>query len=131
MDEEKGKIKDTSSGKNLLEVLEEGEIHLSFKYLPLEKSFILNEDTIPVNLGIVDNPKITYVAATLSLKEQKVMTEFLQKGKINFAWTYKDMSSLETYLVVHHLVVDPKIKPMKKKFCKIHPKVTLFVKAEL
>ena len=73
----------------------------------------MNEDTIPVNLGMEDNPKITYIAATLSPKEKKVITELLQKGKVNFAWTYKDMPSLDTNLVVHHLVVDPKIKSVK------------------
>ena len=81
MDEEKDKVNDTSSGENLLEALEEGEIDFPFKTLPLEKSSILNEDTILVNLAIVDNPQITYIAATLSTKEQKVMIEFLQKGK--------------------------------------------------
>ena len=56
---------------------EEGEVNLPFRSLPPEKSSILNEDTIPINLGMVDNPQITYIAATLSPKEQKVMTKFL------------------------------------------------------
>ena len=108
-------MKDASSSENLLEVPKEGEVDFPFRSLPLEKSSILNEDTILVNLGIEDNPQITYIAATLSLEEQKGMTEFLQKGKVNFSWTYKDMLGLDTDFVVHHLAVDPKIKPMKKK----------------
>ena len=59
------------------------------------------------------------------------MTEFLKKGKINFVWTYKDMPGLDTDLVVHHLIVDLKIKPVKEKLHKMHPKVALLVKAEL
>ena len=59
------------------------------------------------------------------------MTEFLKKGKINFAWTYKDMPSLDIDLVVYHLIVDPKIKLVKQKLHKMHPKVALLVKAEL
>ena len=39
--------------------------------------------------------------------------------------------SLDTDLVVHHLIVDPKIKPLKQKLHKMHPKVALLVKAEL
>ena len=104
---------------------------MPFRSLPPKKSSILNEDTILVNLGIEDNPQITYIAATLSLEEQKATTEFLKKGKINFAWTYKDMPSLDIDLVVHHLTVDPKIKPVKQKLHKMHPKVALLVKAEL
>ena len=59
------------------------------------------------------------------------MTKFLKKGKINFAWTYKDMPGLDIVLVVHHLAVDPKIKPVKQKLCKMHPKVVLLVKEKL
>ena len=51
LDEEKDKIKDASFGENLLEVPEEGEFDLPFRSLPPEKSSLLNEDTIPVNLG--------------------------------------------------------------------------------
>ena len=80
---------------------------------------------------MIDNPQITDIDTTLSPEEQEVMTQFLQKGKINFTWTYKDMSSLDIDLVVHHLVVDPNIKLVKKKLHKMHPKVTLLVKEEL
>ena len=41
------------------------------------------------------------------------------------------MPSLDTNLVVHHLAVDPKIKPVKQKLHKMHPKEALLVKAEL
>ena len=41
------------------------------------------------------------------------------------------MSSLDTDLVVHNLIVDPKIKLVKQKLRKMHPKVELLVKAEL
>ena len=58
LDEEKDKIKDASSGEDLLEAPEEGELQLPFRSLPPEKSSVLNEDTILVNLVIVDNPKI-------------------------------------------------------------------------
>ena len=81
LDEEKDKIKDTSSGENLLEAPEEGETDFPFKSFLPEKSSILKEDTMPVNLGMIDNPQITYTATTLSPEEQKVMTEYLQKGK--------------------------------------------------
>ena len=51
LDEEKDKIKDASSSENLLEASKEGELDVPFKSLPPKKSSILNEDTIPVNLG--------------------------------------------------------------------------------
>ena len=59
------------------------------------------------------------------------MTQFLQKGKINFAWTNKDMSSLDIDLVVHHLAMDPKIKLVKFFLFNMHHKVEILVKEEL
>ena len=41
------------------------------------------------------------------------------------------MSRLDPKIVVHHLVVDLKIKPIRQKLRKIHSKVALLVKVEL
>ena len=41
------------------------------------------------------------------------------------------MPGLDPKLVVHHLAVDPTIKPVRQKIRKMHPKVALLVKAEL
>ena len=41
------------------------------------------------------------------------------------------MPGLDPNLVDHHLAVDPKIKPIRQKLRKIHPKVALLVKANL
>ena len=41
------------------------------------------------------------------------------------------MLGLDPKLVVHHLVVDLKIKLVRQKLCKMHPKVALLVKEEL
>ena len=41
------------------------------------------------------------------------------------------MSGLDPKLVMHHFPVDPKVKPLKQKFHKMHRKVALLVKAEL
>ena len=41
------------------------------------------------------------------------------------------MPGLDQKLVVHHLVVDPKIKLVRQKLRKMHPKVALLVKAKL
>ena len=41
------------------------------------------------------------------------------------------MLGLVPKLVVHHIVVDPKIKPIWQKICKMHPNVALLVNKEL
>ena len=41
------------------------------------------------------------------------------------------MLGLDPKLVVHHPTVDPKIKPVRQKLHKMHPKVALLVKVVL
>ena len=41
------------------------------------------------------------------------------------------MPRLDPDLIVHHLMIDPKIKPVRQKLRKMHPKVALLVKAKL
>lgn len=34
---------------------------------------------------------------------------------INFAWTYADMPDMDPNLIMHHLSITPRVKPVKKK----------------
>ena len=56
---------------------------------------------------------------------------FLQEKMINFAWLYSDMPGLDTNLIMHQLSIAPGVKPVKQKLRKMHPHITLLVKAEL
>lgn len=51
--------------------------------------------------------------------------------KINFAWTYANMSGLDPDLIMHHLSITLGVKPVKQKLRKMHPHVALLVKAKL
>lgn len=131
-DLEKVKIKDASNGENLEEALEDGDVHLPLVGTQLStRSSILIEETQEVNLGTAENPKITYVAKSLSDPEYAVIVQLLQEGVVNFAWSYSDMPGLDPTLVVHHLDVRPNAKPVKQKLHKMHPQVALLVKKEL
>ena len=94
-------------------------------------SSILIEDTREVNIGSSKNPKLVHIAASLSQDQADLLFEVLREKIGRFAWSYQDMPRLDPKLVVHHLAVDPKIKPVRKKLRKMHPKVALLVKAEL
>lgn len=58
-------------------------------------------------------------------------TTLLREYPDIFAWSYSHMLGLDPKLVVHHLSMDPNIKPVKQKLQKMHPKVALMVKTEL
>ena len=69
--------------------------------------------------------------ASLPPKKVDLLIEVLYKNVGHFAWSYQDMPGLDPKLVVHDLAMDPKTKPVKKKLCKMHPKVSLLVKPDL
>ena len=60
-----------------------------------------------VNLGIVEEPKITYISSLLpsNLKEQII--SLLHEFKDCFAWNYDEMPRLDRSLVEHRLPIRP------------------------
>ena len=97
----------------------------------LEASAILVEESRPVNISLTDTPRITYIAASLPQEQADLLIEVLRENIGRFAWSYQDMPGLDPKLVVHHVAVDPKIKLVRQKLRKMHPKIALLVKAEL
>ncbi|KAH9323557.1 hypothetical protein KI387_018196 [Taxus chinensis] len=96
-----------------------------------DASKMLVEETINVNIGLEEQPRIIKLGASLSAQEQKIFVEILKEYADIFAWTYADMPGLDPELVVHNLIVHPDAKPVKQKLRKMHPKVALLVKEEL
>ena len=86
-------------------------------------SSILTEDTREVNIGSFENPQLVHIVASLSEDQDNLLFEILRENIGRFAWSYQDMPGLDPKLVVHHLVVDPKIKPVRQMLRKMHPKV--------
>ena len=84
-----------------------------------------------VNLNTKEAPQIVHLAQSLSKEETKAYIQFLQRKKINFAWTYLDMPGLDTNLIMHHLSIALGVKPVKQKLRKMHPHIALLVKVEL
>lgn len=111
--------------------------HIRMRYLVVyqaifqDRSSVLIEPTQLINLGIEESPKIIHVSQSLLVEEKENFTKFFQEKKINFTWTYLDMSSLDTDLIMHHLSISLGVKPIKKKLRKMHPHVAFLVKAEL
>ena len=96
-----------------------------------ERSALLLEMTEEINLGTPNNPKVIHFAASLSPEEKDEFIRFFLERRINFAWSYADMPELDPKLVLHHLPLKPRVKPVKQKLRKMHPQVALLVKVEL
>ena len=52
-------------------------------------------------LGTTDEPRSIFVSALLTPAEEKEYLELLTKYKDVFAWTYKEMPSLDLRVVIH------------------------------
>ncbi|XP_070015187.1 uncharacterized protein [Nicotiana sylvestris] len=58
-----------------------------------------------VNLGIDEEPRPTYLSALLEVDEESTYIELFKEFRDVFAWSYKEMPSLDPKVAVHHLVV--------------------------
>ena len=52
-------------------------------------------------LGTTDEPRSIFVSALLTPAEEKEYLELLTEYKDVFAWTYKEMPSLDLRVVIH------------------------------
>ena len=71
------------------------------------------EITEAVNLGIEKEKKEVKIGTTLSLTTRKELIDLLQDYSDVFAWSYQDMPSLDTDIVVHRLPLREECSPIK------------------
>ncbi|XP_049372695.1 uncharacterized protein LOC125837654 [Solanum verrucosum] len=67
-----------------------------------------------INLGTDEDPKPTYVNASLASDEEKPYVDLLKEYKDVFSWSYKEMSGLDPKVAVHHLAVKSGARPIKQ-----------------
>ncbi|XP_071901264.1 uncharacterized protein [Coffea arabica] len=86
-------------------------------YIPGEEAQQLGtQDEIEEFLLREDRPdQVLRIGALLPSEEKERLKALLRKYSQVFAWTVKDMPGIPTDLAVHHLNIDPRIKPVKQK----------------
>ncbi|XP_070020109.1 uncharacterized protein [Nicotiana sylvestris] len=110
------------------EAFEENNIELShFEEKPKPN---LNE-TEAINLGDPDNIRETKIGVHLEPQIREEIVKALFEYKDIFAWSYDDMSSLSTDLVVHKFPTDPAFSPVKQKLRKFKTDVSVKIKEEI
>jgi hypothetical protein len=67
----------------------------------------------------------------LSPKEEKELTQFLNKNKDVFAWSAKDLQGVDRDIIEHALDTDEKITPKKQKLRKMSEEKVKAVEAEV
>lgn len=89
------------------------------------------EPTQSINISTEVATKNIHLAESLTGQELPDFTDFFREKQIKFAWSYAEMPRVDLDLVMHHLSIAPRAKPVKQKLRKMNPQVTLLVKAEL
>lgn len=72
------------------------------------------DELVQINLRTEDDPRPTFVSATLTEEEQEDYRRFLMEYKDCFAWSYKEMPGLDPSVTTHKLAIDPQVRPMKQ-----------------
>ncbi|XP_070057177.1 uncharacterized protein [Nicotiana tomentosiformis] len=67
-----------------------------------------------VNLGTDEEPRPTYLSALLEVDEESTYIELLKEFRDFFAWSYKEMPSLDPKVAVHYLSVKNGARPVKQ-----------------
>ncbi|XP_070030061.1 uncharacterized protein LOC142166988 [Nicotiana tabacum] len=84
-----------------------------------------------VNLGVVEDPKPTYISASLTGDEESKYIELLKEFKDVFAWSYKEMSGLDPKVDVHHLAVKRGACPRKQAQRRFRPELVSLIETEV
>nr|KYP64672.1 hypothetical protein KK1_019278 [Cajanus cajan] len=80
-----------------------------------------------INLGTVENRKVTYISKLLQGELKEEIIRVLHEYKDCFAWDYDEMPGLDRELVEHRLPMIPGKKPVKQSPRRFAPEVIGFV----
>jgi hypothetical protein len=84
-----------------------------------------------VNLGTEEVRKEVKVGAALEASVKSRMVALLKEYVDIFAWSYQDMSGLDTDIVVHKLPLRADCPPVKQKLRKTRPEMAMKIKEEV
>jgi hypothetical protein len=88
-------------------------------------------DTISLNLGTPESPKIVKLGAQCSDKEKVKFTELLYEFQDVFAWSYEDIRGFDPALIQHVIPIKEGIKPVRQKQRPINPALEANIQKEL
>ncbi|KAK8978450.1 hypothetical protein V6N11_008761 [Hibiscus sabdariffa] len=115
---------------------EDPNYDLSLKLLRMveheEKQILPHKESVEVvSLGEENEQKEVKIGTCITAETRKTLIELLQEFKDVFAWSYQDMSGLDTDIVVHKLPIKENYKPVQHKLRRMRPDVLLKIKEEV
>lgn len=89
------------------------------------------DELVEINLGSEDDPRPTFVSATLTPEEREDYRNFLMQYRDCFAWSYKEMPGLDPHVAIHKLAIDPQYRPVKQAPRRFRPELQDDIIAEV
>ena len=105
--------KDIELSKELERVLEQKEYIISCQ-----------ESIEFINLGTKKDPKEIKLGATLEESVKERLIKLLHEYVDIFSWSYRDMSGLDTNIVVHRLPLKEGCSPVRQKLRRTRPDIS-------
>ncbi|KAI5436220.1 hypothetical protein KIW84_022621 [Lathyrus oleraceus] len=84
-----------------------------------------------VNLGSEDDVKEVKIGSRLCHEVKKGLIDLLREYSDVFAWSYQDMTGLDSEIVEHRLLLKPECPPVKQKLRRTHPDMVVKIKEEV
>ena len=97
-----------------------------------ERAILPHEELLEtINLGTEEDRKEVKVGANLEPSVKERLVQLLNEYVEIFAWSYEDMSGLDTDIVVHRLPTREDYPPIKQKVRRMRPDMSEKIKAEV
>jgi Reverse transcriptase (RNA-dependent DNA polymerase) len=80
----------------------------------LERESNTVDELTKINLGTEEDPRPTFINASLPEEVADKLKTFLRGYMDCFAWSYKQMPGLDPKVAVHYLKIDPTFRPIKQ-----------------
>ena len=89
------------------------------------------EVTEIINLGTEEERREVKIGTTLSPTIREKLIDLLREYSDVFTWSYQDMPSLDTDIVVHHLPLREECASIKQKLRRVKLEMLLKIKEEV
>ncbi|KAG9439903.1 hypothetical protein H6P81_020068 [Aristolochia fimbriata] len=84
-----------------------------------------------VNLGTEDDPRPTFLSASLSVIEETDYMSLRNEYKDVFAWSYTEMPGLDPTVAIHKLAINSGVKPIKQSQRRFRPELVPEIEKEV
>ncbi|KAG9442397.1 hypothetical protein H6P81_018251 [Aristolochia fimbriata] len=84
-----------------------------------------------VDLGTAEDPRPTFLSASLTDEEEVEYMALLREYCDIFAWNYTEMPGLDPFVAVHKLAVHPSVRPVKQSQRRFRPELVPEIEKEV